>query len=123
MTSAKFSVAFLYRRLEIYPNVIANRILFLFIIIWTIFSFFALTFQCHLPKPWLLTVSNCPNRSALTIAIASLNCLSDAILVLYPFFGIIKLKLPMTSKITVLCLFSIRLLSVFNIVRFHYSIY
>ena len=110
MGSAKLSVTFLYERLDFYLSWRASLIPFSSTGGWILFSLFAITFQCHLPSPWLISSSHCPAGPSLTIAVAVFNCLSDTVLVIYPVPALWGLRLPTSARLTVIGLFSTRLL-------------
>jgi hypothetical protein len=110
MGCAKLSVTFLYKRLDFYPSWRINLIPLSPAAGWMLFSVFALAFQCHLPSPWLISSSHCPAGPSLTITVAVLNCLSDAVLVVYPVPALWALAIPTSSRLTVIALFSTRIL-------------
>jgi hypothetical protein len=110
MGSAKLSVTFLYVRLNFYLSRRLNLITLLSTGGWILFSVFALAFQCYLPSPWMISSSHCPTGPSLTIAVAVLNCLSDVVLAVYPVPALWALTLPTSSRLTVIGLFTIRIL-------------
>lgn len=110
MGSAKLSITFLYERLGFYLNRCINLIPLSSTGAWILFSIFAMAFQCHLPSPWLTSSSHCPAGPSLTIAVTVLNCLSDILLAVYPIPALWTLTLPTSSRLTVIGLFSARIL-------------
>ena len=110
MGLAKLSIALLYRRLELYVHGRLYLIPLATAIFWTVFSIFAVAFECHAPSPWLVSSSHCPEGSGLTIAVAVLNFLSDAVLVAFPLPGLWSLAMPIWSRVTVMLLFSSRIM-------------
>src|ERR1700753_651898 len=106
---AKLSVAFLYKRLVLYPSWRINLIPLLSSAGWMLFAILAFAFQCHLPSPWLISSTHCPSGSSITIAVAVFNCLTDAVLVTYPAWALYTVVIPTGSRITVMSLFASRI--------------
>lgn len=80
------------------------------ITIFMLFGIFAIAFQCGIPSPWELTAPQCTSGLGISIAVAAANFITDLILVIYPFYGIVQLTMTPSLKMTVLALFSSRLL-------------
>jgi hypothetical protein len=112
MTFSKLSVALLLKRLSIYDTILLHTSIPLAgISLWAIFSLFATLFQCNVPNPWQLSPpSRCQAREGLLSAIIILNIVTDAILSVYAVPGIWRLNMAKNVRLTVLTLFTSRLI-------------
>jgi hypothetical protein len=110
LSFAKYSLALLYRRLDIYQSKRLHNALLFTITIFMLFGLFAVAFQCGVPWPKELTAVQCTSGREILGAVAAANFITDLILVIYPFYGISKLTMATSLKITVLALFASRLL-------------
>lgn len=110
MACAKFSVCYLYNRLEFYTSWRIHLISVTSAAAWTVFAVFALAFSCSLPSPWLISSSHCTSGSGIMIAVAVVNAVTDAVLALYPVPALWQLTMSLHSRLTVIALFSSRIL-------------
>jgi len=108
MTSAKVSVVMLFKRIATNANR-SFKLGLLMCAMWGVFSFFAVIFQCQLPKPWVFVPSQCSTHGYLQIPVTGLNMLTDAILAMGILPTIWKLKMSQDTRVTVMALFGIRL--------------
>ena len=80
--------------------------------IWTVFSVFAVAFQCGATRPWVYTPSRCAGQGAVWYPIIIINILTDCALA-FLFAPIAwKLQMPLRQRVTVASLFSARILYV-----------
>jgi hypothetical protein len=107
---AKCSVVLLYQRLKFYRDSSTNLTLLLCIAAWSLFSAFALAFQCRFPAPWLISSSNCPSGSSFIIAIAALDVFTDLLLILHPIPALLSLTMHKMSRLKYIAIFSSRIL-------------
>ncbi|KAF2867083.1 hypothetical protein BDV95DRAFT_610967 [Massariosphaeria phaeospora] len=108
MASAKTSVVLLSDRVA--PREARSYYLMLgMVAVWTIFSTFALAFQCSLPDPWTFTRENCPSRGNLYYPIIIFNIITDALLATWILPTLRKLLMPTNKRVTVMLLFGARL--------------
>ena len=112
MGCAKFSVLHLMLRLSpqdmrrVYP--IGRAV----IGVWTIFSVFALAFECGRTNPWVYTPERCAGRGAVWYPIIILNILTDGALA-FLFAPIAwELQMGLMQRLTVAGLFAFRLMYV-----------
>ena len=109
MAFSKISVVMLLKRItQILSN--SYKIGLGMVVIWGIFSFLAMAFQCQLPKPWTFVPSQCNTHGHLQYPVIILNMLTDGVLGLGMLPTIWKLKLGRSIRVTVIILFGIRLL-------------
>jgi rhodopsin domain-containing protein len=80
------------------------------VVVWLLFSFFALAFECDLPKQWYLVMPSCPTYGRLAIAVMVLNIVTDAVLVAFVWACLWNVSMPKSEFLTVLALFTARLL-------------
>jgi hypothetical protein len=135
MACAKLSLVLLIQSLlaEKY-SLLAGRGLLAIIIVWTIGSILAQSFQCSIPHPWDST-GKCnnqvsedppPNSNRLTgsyklaihDAIASVNIITDASLILLPCVVFVKIQVSKSRRYGIMALFAIRILY-FNLSSLH----
>ena len=82
------------------------------ILLWTIFSLFAISFQCGAVHPWVYTPQNC--AGGLWYPVIILNMLTDA---LHAFFFtpvLWKLQTSRAMRLRVICLFGVRIVYVLS---------
>lgn len=80
------------------------------IAIWALFSFFAIAFQCGVPRPWEFTNAKCTADGKLYYVIAIGNILTDATLATYFIPVIWKLQMNRSLRFLVSSLFAVRLM-------------
>ncbi|KAE9381148.1 hypothetical protein N431DRAFT_424762 [Stipitochalara longipes BDJ] len=110
MGCAKLSLVFLIQSLlaEKY-SLLAGRGLLFIIIGWTIGSILAQSFQCSMPHPWDFT-GNCVGQLAIHDALASLNIITDASLILLPCVAFFKIQVSKSRRYGIMALFAMRIL-------------
>jgi len=112
MACSKISVLHLMRRLStqgmqrVYPFALAG------IGVWTIFSVFALAFQCGATNPWVYSPAKCAGQGAVWYPVIILNILTDAMLSFLFAPIALRLQLGLAQRLTVTVLFGLRLLYV-----------
>ncbi|OJJ04897.1 hypothetical protein ASPVEDRAFT_86275 [Aspergillus versicolor CBS 583.65] len=79
------------------------------ILVWTVFSIFAIAFQCQMPKSWLYTPGRCAGEGALFYPIGVLNILTELILVGLPFAMMRSVQMALNKRVKILGSFSTRL--------------
>lgn len=79
------------------------------ILAWTVFSIFAIAFQCQMPKPWLYTPGRCAGDGALLYPIGVLNILTELILLGLPFVMMRSVQMALSKRVKILGSFSTRL--------------
>jgi hypothetical protein len=70
----------------------------------------ALIFACHpIERAWnaAITTGSCIDRPAVYLATAITNTVSDVVLFVVPVPAVVRLHLPMTQKIGVICIFGV----------------
>jgi hypothetical protein len=127
MAFAKLSLASLIQSLlaEKY-NLLVGWSLLAIIVGWAISSIFALSFQCSMPRPWDFT-GNCIDqvsedpplnsihligswKLALHNAIASVNVVTDASLILFPCVSFFNIQVSNTRRYGIMALFATRIM-------------
>ncbi|PMD40203.1 hypothetical protein L207DRAFT_511746 [Hyaloscypha variabilis F] len=110
MACAKLSLVLLIQSLlaEKY-SLLAGRGLLAIIIVWAIGSILAQSFQCSIPHPWDST-GNCNNQLAIHDAIASVNIITDASLILLPCVVFVKIQVSKSRRYGIMALFATRIL-------------
>ncbi len=108
MTSAKISVVMLFKRIATTANR-SFKFGLSMCVMCGVFSFFAVVFQCQLPKPWVFLPSQCNTHGYLEIPVIILNMVTDAALALGILPTVWKLKMPQDTRVTVMALFGVRL--------------
>lgn len=111
MTCAKLSVLHLVRRLisknssmhRVYPVVFAS------IIVWLVFSVFAIAFECDSPHQ-IYKPDRCAGRGAVWYPIIIFNAITDALLAFLFTPVVWNLQMPQGQKLTVCSLFAIRIM-------------
>lgn len=108
MTFAKLSVIWLVRRI---PGDRSMRkpcfIASIGVALWTVFSIFALLFQCGVKLPWVYTPKKC--TGGVWYAVVLLNLLSDAVLSFFFAPTLWKLQTSRSQRLKVISLFAIRI--------------
>jgi hypothetical protein len=79
---------------------------------WTIFSVFALAFECGRTNPWVYTPERCAGKGALWYPIVISNILTDGALAFLFAPVAWKLQMGLTQRLTVAALFGFRLMYV-----------
>jgi hypothetical protein len=105
---AKASVILLSERV-IPQSFRANFGISLVVVIWGIFSIFAVAFQCPLPSPWNLTPSECPTQGKLLYPIIIFNALTDTVLAVWVVPKVWRLNMSRKFRVVVCALFATRL--------------
>ncbi|KAF2731045.1 hypothetical protein EJ04DRAFT_21873 [Polyplosphaeria fusca] len=109
MTAAKASVVFLSDRVA--PRSPRPYYLMLVLVgVWSVFSTFAIAFQCGLPSPWVTAPPICPSAAALSYPIVILNLLTDFLLATWILPTLWKLLMETDKRVTVMVLFGSRLI-------------
>jgi hypothetical protein len=111
MACAKMSVVMLMRRLSSRISSM-DRVYYaasLLIAAWTVFSVFALAFQCGSTSPWIYTPNKCLNKGAVWYPIIIFNILSDAALAFLVAPVLWKLNMARFQRAVVVSLFAIRI--------------
>jgi hypothetical protein len=80
------------------------------VVVWLLFSFFALAFECNLPKRLYFVLPSCPTHGGLAITVMVLNIVTDAVLVAFIWACLWNVSMPKSECLTVLALFTARLL-------------
>ena len=86
-----------------------SLILKLVIGIWTVFSIFAIAFQCGVPRPWEFTHDRCAAHGKLYYIIIAGDIATDAVLAGYIIPTVLELQMSRYLKIGVSSLFMTRL--------------
>ncbi|KEF61098.1 uncharacterized protein A1O9_02663 [Exophiala aquamarina CBS 119918] len=109
-TLAKFSVILMIERIvSKHATKRSGLILKICIGIWAIFSFFAIAFQCGVPRPWEFINAKCTAEGRLLYVIAAGNILTDGTLACYFIPVIWKLQMSRSLRFMVSSLFAVRL--------------
>ncbi|KAF2671063.1 hypothetical protein BT63DRAFT_453444 [Microthyrium microscopicum] len=111
MALAKASVVELYRRINVYQS--SRRIsiiLHLMIILWFLFTLFAITFRCKLPAPWFYTSDRCMASWPIFVSVVTTNIFTDLVIVLHVIPGLWRLQTSRKLRIGLIILFGSRLL-------------
>jgi hypothetical protein len=111
MACAKMSVVTLMRRLSSRTSSLTRvyDAASLFIAGWTVFSVFALAFQCGSTRPWIYAPNRCLNKGAIWYPIIIFNILSDAVLAFLVAPVLWKLNMARFQRTIVVGLFAIRI--------------
>ena len=107
---AKLSLVCFYHRMsQLRWLRIASVAIGVFIVISSIALFCALTFSCTpLKATWDITIpGKCIDRTAVYVALAALNIITDVVLLIVPIPMVIKLQMPTVQKIGVTILFTL----------------
>jgi len=76
---------------------------------WSIFSIFALAFQCPLPHPWIFQPAQCPSHGNLLYPIIIFNALTDIVLALGIVPNVWNLQMIAKDRNLVMILFGLRM--------------
>lgn len=76
--------------------------------VWTVFSIFAIAFQCPLPHPWVYVPSTCPSHGNVQYPIIIINILTDAVLATWILPTLWKLSMDKNRRRVVILLFGAR---------------
>jgi hypothetical protein len=110
MAFSKASVATLIHRLGVDHGNVYPRLGFLIsIFTWCLLSVFIVAFQCHIPRPWEYSSSNCPTQGKLYFLVGALNILTDALLSLYTILRIRNVSIGNSKRLAVIAVFASRL--------------
>ena len=109
MAFAKMSVVAFIRLLNPHQDKSLRIIETVAISVWALFSLFAISFQCDLPRSWIFTTESCAN-GALLYVVVSTNLLTD--LYLAVIFTPVAAALEMSSpkRVEVMAYFGCRIL-------------
>jgi len=108
MFSAKTAIALLSDRVA--PRKRRDKISTLTCIAaWTIFSLFALAFQCPFPQPWVFQPAQCPTQGKLLYPIVVFNAIIDVFLALWIVPTVWKLQMAWRDRLLVVFLFGLRI--------------
>lgn len=77
------------------------------VLVWTVFSFFALVFQCGANHPWVYAPQKC--AGGIWYAVVVLNVISDAVLSVFFAPTLWKLQTSRSQRLKVISLFAIRI--------------
>jgi len=107
ITCSKLSSALLFERIITQSNR-SKIIIFVSIAVLTVYSLFAVAFQCSLPRPWIWTHSNCSTKGRSLYLVIVFNILIDVLLSgwLVPTFY--KLQMRWKNKLWAIALFGCR---------------
>lgn len=112
LASAKTSLVLLFKRIapiQIEP-LLTFRWLTFMVIVYALICLSTIAFQCQLPQPWILSPTKCSTHGTVYYATTSLNILTDAVLALWIFPVIRRLKMEIQTKTVVMSVFGSRLL-------------
>jgi hypothetical protein len=76
--------------------------------VWTVFSLFALLFQCGAVHPWVYTPQKCAGDVWYPVIV--LNVISDGVLAFFFAPTLWKLQTSRTQRLRVMSLFAVRLM-------------
>jgi len=109
-TLAKFSVVLMIERIVAeHATKRSGLVLKICIGIWAVFSFFAIAFQCGVPRPWEFVNPKCAAEGKLLYVIAAGNIITDGTLACYFIPIIWKLQMSQSLRLLVSSLFAVRL--------------
>jgi hypothetical protein len=112
MACSKMSVLHLMRRLSTQGMRHAYPYAFAGIVTWTVFSVFALAFQCGATNPWLYSPANCAGQGAVWYPVIILNIFTDAVLSFLFAPIALRLQMGLVQRLTVTGTFGLRILYV-----------
>lgn len=79
------------------------------VLVWAVFSIFAIAFQCQMPNPWLYASGRCAGDGALFYPIGVLNILTELILVGLPFAMMRSVQMALNKRVKILGSFTTRI--------------
>ncbi len=78
--------------------------------LWAVSGFFALAFQCDLPRPWLSDPGRCINQQGLLDFIGAINILTDVAVIVLSFFLMRNVQVSSYKRFQVVGLFATRIM-------------
>ncbi|MCJ1376853.1 hypothetical protein MMC20_008098 [Loxospora ochrophaea] len=83
----------------------------IFAVVWAVTAIFAIAFQCHVPNPWTIIVSDrCFNQPAFWDVIEVFDMLVDLVVTILPIYLLSDVKLPWSKKLFIMSAFAGRAL-------------
>lgn len=110
MFFSKLSILMLYERISQDQHPLGIKIFKGIIALWTIFSIFAQSFNCGVPRPWVTDPATCSTKGRLNYPIIILNAVSDGAMAVWLVYVVRELGQRMKNRVLVAALFSARIL-------------
>ena len=75
---------------------------------WMVAGIFALASQCDMPRPWVLGPESCGDQYAVQIGLATVNIVTDLVIITLAYFMMRTTQVQTSKKWTVVGLFGLR---------------